>query len=135
MKPGVDTPSAAGGLKEAVNRRASVLQTFRAVAWSFFGVRRSADHTQDVQKLNPVHVIIAGVVSAAIFAVRVPPHAEPTLSPEHDAARWLTVHDAHDEVIWPGYRTAIERIRDDLSDHERAPWFELTLDGDRRPRI
>jgi hypothetical protein len=37
-------------------------------------------------------------------------------------------------VIWPGYRTAIERIRDDLSDPDRAPWFELTLAGDRRPR-
>jgi len=29
---------------------------------------------------------------------------------------------------------AIERIRDDLSDPDRAPWFELTLSGDRAPR-
>ena len=27
-----------------------------------------------------------------------------------------------------------ERIRDDLVDEERAAWFELTLEGDRRPR-
>ena len=74
------------------------------------------------------------VVSAAVFAVRVGAHAEPTLSPEHDAARWLPVDDAHAEVVWPGYRTAIERIRDDLVDAERAAWFELTLDGARRPR-
>jgi hypothetical protein len=58
-----------GGLKEAASRPASVLQTLRAVAWSFFGVRRSADHAQDVQKLNPVHVVIAGVVSAALFVL------------------------------------------------------------------
>jgi Protein of unknown function (DUF2970) len=58
-----------GGLKEAARRPASVLQTFRAVAWSFFGVRRSADHAQDVQKLNPVHVVIAGVLSAALFVL------------------------------------------------------------------
>jgi hypothetical protein len=58
-----------GGLKEAVSRPPSVLQTFRAVAWSFFGVRRSADHAQDVQKLNPLHVIIAGVISAALFVL------------------------------------------------------------------
>jgi hypothetical protein len=45
----------------------------------------------------------------------------------------MSVDEAHREVIWPGYRTAIERIRDDLSDPERAPWFELTLDGDRKP--
>ncbi len=40
---------------------------------------------------------------------------------------------AHAEVIWPGYRTAIERIRDDLADPDRAPWFELTFAGDRKP--
>ncbi len=56
-----------GDLKEAASRRGSFLQTARAVAWSFFGVRRSADYAQDVQKLNPVHVIIAGVVGALLF--------------------------------------------------------------------
>jgi hypothetical protein len=58
-----------GGLKEAAARPASPLQTFRAVAWSFFGIRRSADHAQDVQKLNPVHLVIAAVVSAALFVL------------------------------------------------------------------
>jgi hypothetical protein len=58
-----------GGLKEAANRPASPLQTFRAVAWSFFGIRRSAGHAQDMQKLNPVHVIVAGVISAALFVL------------------------------------------------------------------
>jgi 8-oxo-dGTP pyrophosphatase MutT (NUDIX family) len=74
------------------------------------------------------------IVTAAVFAVRVRNGAEPTLSHEHDGARWLSVDDAHDEVIWPGYRTAIERIRHDLIDPERAAWFELTLEGERRPR-
>jgi 8-oxo-dGTP pyrophosphatase MutT (NUDIX family) len=74
------------------------------------------------------------VVTAAVFAVRVRPRSEPTLSHEHDAARWLAIEEAHAEVVWPGYRTAIERIRDDLSDSERGRWFELTLEGDRRPR-
>ena len=55
------------GLKEAAARRGSFLQTARAVAWSFFGVRRSADYAQDVQKLNPVHVVIAGVIGALLF--------------------------------------------------------------------
>jgi hypothetical protein len=54
-------------LKSAVSRKASPLQTMRAVAWSFFGIRRSSDHQQDVAKLNPVHVIIAGIIGAAIF--------------------------------------------------------------------
>ena len=61
--------SPSGGLKEAAARPASPLQTLRAVAWSFFGIRRSADHAQDMQKLNPVHVIVAGVFSAALFVL------------------------------------------------------------------
>jgi hypothetical protein len=61
--------STGGGLKEAVSRPPSVLRTFAAVAWSFFGVRRSADHAADVQKLNPVHVIVVGLISAALFVL------------------------------------------------------------------
>jgi len=57
------------GLKDAVARPGSLVQTMRAVGWSFFGVRRSADQAQDVQKLNPVHVVIAGVLAAAVFIV------------------------------------------------------------------
>jgi len=55
------------GLKEAVQRKGSFAQTLRAVAWSFFGVRKSSDYEQDVGKLNPVHVVIAGVLGALLF--------------------------------------------------------------------
>lgn len=55
------------GLKQAVQRKGSFLQTMRAVAWSFFGVRKSRDYEQDVSQLNPVHVIIAGVIGAVVF--------------------------------------------------------------------
>ncbi len=56
-----------GDLKEAVARPGSFLQTVRAVAWSFLGIRKSTGYQQDVQKLNPVHVLIAGVIGAAVF--------------------------------------------------------------------
>ena len=36
-------------------------------AVEFFGVRKSRDLEQDVSELNPVHVIIAGIVAAALF--------------------------------------------------------------------
>ena len=89
----------------------------------------------DLDFVNQFHEpSMDGVVTAAVFAVWLRPDAEPVLSHEHDAARWLPIDEAHGEVIWPGYRTAIERIRDDLSDPERALWFELTLQGDRKPR-
>jgi dATP pyrophosphohydrolase len=88
----------------------------------------------DLDLVNQFHEpSMDGIVTAAVFAVRVAADAEPRLSHEHDAARWLPIQAAHDEVIWPGYRTAIERIRDDLGDPARAPWFELTLAGDRKP--
>jgi hypothetical protein len=60
---------APGSLKEAVQRPASPLQTFKAVAWSFFGIRRGAGHAEDMQKLNPVHLVIAGLVSGALFVL------------------------------------------------------------------
>jgi hypothetical protein len=37
------------------------------VLWSFFGVRKRADYERDAQTLNPVHVIIMGIVGAAAF--------------------------------------------------------------------
>lgn len=51
----------------AVQRRGSFVQTIKAVAWSFFGVRRAADYESDVNRLNPIHVVIAGVLGALLF--------------------------------------------------------------------
>lgn len=56
-----------GGLREATQRKGSFLGSLRAVAWSFFGVRKGSGYEQDVSKLNPVHVIVAGVILALLF--------------------------------------------------------------------
>ena len=56
-------------LKSAVRRKGSFLQTMKAVAWSFFGVRKSSDYEKDVSQLNPVHVVIAGVLGAVLFII------------------------------------------------------------------
>ncbi len=90
------------------------------------------DAFYDLDLVNQFHEpSVDGIVSSAVFAVRLRTDAEPHLSNEHDGARWHDLEEAHQQVIWPGYRTAIERIRDDLSEPERAGWFELTLDGQR----
>ena len=49
--------------------RARFVSTLRAVLWSFFGVRRKADYEKDAAELNPVHVIITGVLAAALFVI------------------------------------------------------------------
>ena len=57
------------GLKEAVARKGSFIGTMKAVAWSFFGIRKGSDYEKDVNQLNPVHLVIAGVVAAALFVI------------------------------------------------------------------
>jgi hypothetical protein len=49
------------GLRAAAARKGSFLGTLRAVAWSFLGIRKG--------RLNPVHVIVAGIIGAVIFVL------------------------------------------------------------------
>ena len=44
-------------------------QAARAVFWSFLGIRRGAQHEQDIARLKPAHVIIAGIIGALIFVL------------------------------------------------------------------
>jgi len=48
-------------------RKASLVRTLLAVVWSFFGVRKSKDLERDVSELNPLHLVVAGIVVAALF--------------------------------------------------------------------
>jgi len=48
-------------------RQASFGATMKAVFWSFFGIRKRRDYESDAANLNPVHVIIGGVIGAALF--------------------------------------------------------------------
>ena len=62
QRPGED-------LKQALQRSGSFAGTLRAVLWSFFGVRKGADYDRDVSQLNPLHVIVAGVLVALLLVV------------------------------------------------------------------
>jgi hypothetical protein len=54
-------------LKKATERKASFGATMKAVFWSFFGIRKRSDYEKDAAQLNPVHLIIAGLIGALIF--------------------------------------------------------------------
>jgi hypothetical protein len=38
-----------------------------AVLWSFLGIRRRASGDRDARTIKPLHVIVAGVLGAALF--------------------------------------------------------------------
>jgi hypothetical protein len=54
-------------LKKAAARKSSFGASMKAVFWSFFGIRKRSDYENDSASLNPVHVIIAGLIGVAIF--------------------------------------------------------------------
>jgi 8-oxo-dGTP pyrophosphatase MutT (NUDIX family) len=94
--------------------------------------RSTIERFYDLDLVNQFHEpSVDAVVTSAVFAVVVRPDVEVRLSHEHDGARWLPLADALTEVVWPGYREAVERIHDNLFDPERSAWFELDLDGAR----
>lgn len=54
-------------LKKASERKASFGATMKAVFWSFFGIRKRSDYEKDSANLNPVHVVIAGLIGVLLF--------------------------------------------------------------------
>lgn len=54
---------------ESTQRKLSFFQTLRAVLWAMFGVRRGAGWREDVARLNPVYVIMIGVLFTIVFVI------------------------------------------------------------------
>lgn len=50
-------------------RKGSLLRTVKAVLWSFVGLRARSDYEKDVVQLNPVHIVVVGLVSVVVFVV------------------------------------------------------------------
>ncbi|MCD6026187.1 MAG: hypothetical protein K0R08_706 [Solimicrobium sp.] len=54
-------------LKTATRRKISFIATLKAICWSFFGVRKKSGYEQDAANLNPIYVIVAGILVAILF--------------------------------------------------------------------
>ncbi|MBN8443045.1 MAG: DUF2970 domain-containing protein [Thauera sp.] len=52
-----------------VRKQAGFLVTMRAVLWSFFGVRKRQAYLDDAGSLNPLAVVVAGVLGGAAFVI------------------------------------------------------------------
>lgn len=48
-------------------RKSSFLRTAKAILWSFVGLRSRTDYEKDVEQLNPVHIVIAGLIGVMLF--------------------------------------------------------------------
>ena len=48
-------------------RKASLWRTVKAIAWSFVGLRARGDYEEDVKNLNPLHIIVVGLVGIFVF--------------------------------------------------------------------
>ncbi|MGH9576285.1 MAG: DUF2970 domain-containing protein [Terriglobales bacterium] len=46
-----------------------MIVAFKAVLWSFFGVRKRDEYRADIERLTPPQVIAAGVVCAAVLVL------------------------------------------------------------------
>ena len=47
----------------------SLLQTVRAVAWSFVGIRKNSEYQKDLSSLNPLHIIAVALVAVLLLVV------------------------------------------------------------------
>ena len=50
-------------------RKGSLLCTVRAVAWSLIGLRKGSEYQQDVEKLNPIHIIVVGLMAVFLLVM------------------------------------------------------------------
>jgi Protein of unknown function (DUF2970) len=48
---------------------ASLFQVASAVFWSFFGIRKGKDMQHDAVRLQPLQVVIVGLLSALVFVL------------------------------------------------------------------
>ena len=55
------------GLQHPIARKGSLWRTVSAVAWSFFGVRKSSDHAKDLEHINPLHLVVGALIGVALF--------------------------------------------------------------------
>ncbi|MFC4298748.1 MAG: DUF2970 domain-containing protein [Castellaniella sp.] len=49
--------------------RNTFLRSMRTVAWAFLGLRKRSGHEEDLSHLRPSHIIVAGLISGAVFVL------------------------------------------------------------------
>jgi hypothetical protein len=50
-------------------RKTSFLHSVKLVAWSFVGIRSNKGYRDDLAKVNPLHVLLIGIIGALVLVV------------------------------------------------------------------
>lgn len=59
----VDTP------QSSTPQKTSLLRSVKLVAWSMLGIRSRKGYQEDLEKVNPVHVLLVGFVAVLLLVV------------------------------------------------------------------
>jgi hypothetical protein len=54
-------------LEQAPKPSPTLLRAFVMVAWSFFGIRKGAEHRQDLLTVKPLQIVIVGIICGLLF--------------------------------------------------------------------
>lgn len=50
-------------------KQSSFMRSIKLVAWSFLGIRSKKGYQDDLSRVNPVHVVLVGIVSVLILVI------------------------------------------------------------------
>ena len=53
----------------ARENQGSFMHSIKLVAWSFLGIRSKKGYQDDLARVNPVHVVLVGIVSVLIIVI------------------------------------------------------------------
>jgi len=51
------------------SKSSSLLHSVKLVAWSFLGIRSRTGYQEDLARVNPMHVVVVGLVGALLLVL------------------------------------------------------------------
>lgn len=52
-----------------MNGPGTFLRSVRTIAWAFLGLRKRSGHEDDLSRIRPAHLIVAGLLGGLVFVL------------------------------------------------------------------
>jgi amino acid transporter len=52
-----------------MSTKKSFFRSIKVVAWSFLGIRKRSAMQEDMEKIEPLHVVLVGLISGLLFVI------------------------------------------------------------------